>query len=250
MKNVSIIMIILLLTMHIVSCKSSRVKSLREEMKNEEGIRIGNNTVKIDTIRSLEDMFKEFVMKFRRDVKYPIEKILELDSKDTLDAVFTNDIIIRRQKVRPKYVDTTGQMIVDTEYFGLYPDEPFRYIPADDDNFHFYYAKIIPIGRINLHENYVSVIIKVNAFECIFYDLWNFTKEGKVLSVVCLFYAIKEYPPRDKELYIIVNSRIDENGDIIWYDNNRGLERFRTYRLNQEGYFQIIKEEQRGEFEY
>jgi hypothetical protein len=44
--------------------------------------------------------------------------------------------------------------------------------------------------------------------------------------------------------------KITKGGDIIWHENADGLETFRTYKLNDNGLFQIIHEEQKGEAEF
>lgn len=115
----------------------------------------------------------------------------------------------------------------------------------------FFYPKIIPIGRIELNPKFESLIIKVIAYETTFYDLWNFSKDGKALSVVCLFWGMRDGGPLDEKVtFTIVDSKITKEGNIIWHENADGLETFRTYKLNDKGYFQVIKEEQKGESEF
>ena len=89
------------------------------------------------------------------------------------------------------------------------------------------------------------------AYETTFYDLWNFSKDGKALSVVCLFWGMRDGGPLDEKVtFTIVDSKITKEGNIIWHENADGLETFRAYKLNDEGYFQVIKEEQKGESEF
>lgn len=201
--------------------------------------------------------FKEFTSKFY-PLRLPIEDILSLTSNDTLDGKMTNDIIIRSQGIKPQYIDKEGKLKTISQYYGLYPEEPFKYLKDVKDNngkwiekrFYFY-PKVIPIGRIDLNLKYVSLIIKVVDYETTFYDLWNFSQDGKALSVICLLWGLRDGGPRDEKVtFVIVDSKITKDGDIIWHENDDGLETFRTYRLNDEGYFQIIKEEQKGELQY
>lgn len=201
--------------------------------------------------------FKEFVNRFK-PLNLPIENILSLTANDTLNGKFTNDIIIRNQDKKPQYVDKNGNLKTIRQYYGLYPEEPDGYLKDvknedgkwEEKRFYFF-PKIIPIGRIDLNERYISIIIKVVAYETTFYDLWNFSKEGKALSVVCLFWGLRDAGPRDEKVtFTIVDSKITEEGNIIWHENADGLESFRTYKLNDEGYFQVIKEEQKGEAEF
>lgn len=200
--------------------------------------------------------FNEFVKKFNK-ITLPIENILELNGNDTLNGKLTNDILIRSQEKRPQFIDKNGELTTVKQYYGLYPEKPFKYFTIESKNDKwievekYFINKIVPIGQIKLNQNYTSLIIKVVAYETTFYDLWNFTKDGKVLSVVCLFWGMRDAGPRDEKVtFTIVDSKIAKEGNIIWHENADGLETFRTYRLNDEGYFQIIKEEQKGESEF
>ncbi|URW80776.1 hypothetical protein [Xiashengella succiniciproducens] len=200
--------------------------------------------------------FREFTNNFK-PLELPLDNILNLTNRDTLDGKFTNDIIIRSQDKRPQYVDKDGTLKTIRQYYGLYPEEPFKYTSDEKKNGkwieinHTFYNKIIPIGRINLNDNYESLIIKVVAIETTFYDLWNFSKDGKALSVICLFWGMRDAGPQDEKVtFTIIDSNITKEGNIVWYENADGLETFRTYKLNDEGHFQIIKEEQKGEAEF
>ncbi|MEJ5317955.1 MAG: hypothetical protein WHS63_13170 [Tenuifilum sp.] len=205
---------------------------------------------------STQEKFNEFLKSFK-PVDLPIENILNLASYDSLNGKFTNDIIIRNQDKKPQFVDKEGKLKTITQYYGLYPEEPFKYTTDEKidgkwvENIHYFNNKIIPIGRIELNPKYNTVIIKVVDVETTFYDLWNFSKDGKALSVVCLFWGLRDAGPRDEKVtYTIVDSKITKEGNIIWHENADGLETFRTYKLNDEGYFQVIKEEQKGEAEF
>ena len=206
---------------------------------------------------SSQEKFKEFI-KYFKPINQPIENVSDLTGKDTLNGKFTNDIIIRSQDKKPQYIDKDGKLKTISQYYGLYPEEPDGYLKDVKDlngkweeKRFFFYPKIIPIGRIELNPKYESLIIKVIAYETTFYDLWNFSKDGKALSVVCLFWGMRDGGPQDEKVtFTIVDSKITKEGNIIWHENADGLETFRTYKLNDEGYFQVIKEEQKGESEF
>jgi len=206
---------------------------------------------------SSQEKFKEFI-KYFKPINQPIENVLDLTGKDTLNGKFTNDIIIRSQDKKPQYIDKDGKLKTISQYYGLYPEEPDGYLKDVKDlngkweeKRFFFYPKIIPIGRIELNPKFESLIIKVIAYETTFYDLWNFSKDGKALSVVCLFWGMRDGGPQDEKVtFTIVDSKITKEGNIIWHENADGLETFRTYKLNDEGYFQVIKEEQKGESEF
>jgi len=197
---------------------------------------------------SSQEGIKEFTKSFK-PVNLPIENILDLKNKDTLNGKFTNDIIIRSQDKKPRYIDKDGYLKTIKQYYGLYPEEPFKYGYRGEQLY--FYNKIIPIGLIELNPKYESLIIKVIAYETTFYDLWNFSNDGKALSVVCLFWGLRDAGPRDEKVtFTIVDSKITKEGNVIWHENADGLETFRTYKLNNDGYFQVIKEEQKGEAEF
>jgi len=206
---------------------------------------------------SSQEKFKEFI-KYFKPINQPIENVSDLTGKDTLNGKFTNDIIIRSQDKKPQYIDKDGKLKTISQYYGLYPEEPDGYLKDVKDingkweeKRFFFYPKIIPIGRIELNPKYESLIIKVIAYETTFYDLWNFSKDGKALSVVCLFWGMRDGGPLDEKVtFTIVDSKITKEGNIIWHENADGLETFRTYKLNDKGYFQVIKEEQKGESEF
>lgn len=189
--------------------------------------------------------FDKFVEKFKL-LNLPAEDITQLTSENTLDAKITNDIIIRSQKVNPRYIDKDGNLNTIEQYYGLYPEKPFEYgYKGKKEVFN---TKIFPVGRINLNINYISLVIKVVAYETTFYDLWNFSKDGKALSVLCLFWGMRDAGPRDEKVtYTIVSSKVLKDCNIIWHENNDGLETFRTYKLNNDGLFQIVREEKKGE---
>ena len=192
--------------------------------------------------------FKEFVNEFEI-LALPLNNIPTLNKRDTLNGKFTNDIIIRSQNKKPQFLNKDGNIEIIKHYYGLYPEEPLKYGYRGEQLF--FHSKITPIGRVSLDENYISLIIKVVDVESTFYDLWNFSKDGEVLSVVCLFWGLRDAGPRGEEVtFIIVNSEISIDGNVIWHENDNGLETFRTYELSENGLFKIIREEQQGEYEF
>jgi hypothetical protein len=194
-----------------------------------------------------EDLEK-FVANFKT-ASLPINSVTVLTGKDTLNGKWINKILIRDQMKRPCYIDKNGNLQTIKQYYGLYPDEPFAYGMRGKK--YYFYPKIFPAGRIHLNKKYISLTVKVMDHETTFYDLWNLDKAGNVLSVVCLFWGMRDNGFHDEKVtFTIVDSQITKDGEIIWHENNSDLETFRTYKLNEDGYFQVIKEEQKGEYEY
>ena len=200
--------------------------------------------------------FETFTDKFKL-LDLPIDNILLLTGadSDTLNKKWTNDILFREQERRPIYIDKNGFPSAITQYFGRYPEEPMikavKYIEETGEWVEqpFYFQdKVFPIGRVMLNDNFISLIFKIMSVESTYYDLWNLSRDGKTLSMVCLFYGLQYNLVNDKDVFTIVNSRIAANGDIIWYEKydnfDEGMETFRTYRLNENGYFQVVQEKQ------
>jgi len=200
--------------------------------------------------------FDEFIENFP-PINLPLRKISELTSKDTLSGKLINELFFHTQKEKPKYVDKEGNINIVNTYVGLYPDEPFKYttdkkIDGKWIEFdHYYYSKIRPIGQVSLNKNYVTLLIKVVGFETTYYDLWNFTKDGDVISVVCIFWGMRDNGPIDEKVtYTIVDSHVTTDGNITWNEKIDGLITSRVYSLNSEGFFEIKKEEIIGEAQY
>jgi hypothetical protein len=184
-----------------------------------------------------------------KSLSQPLKDISLLSETDTLNGKKANDILIRSQKKKPQYIDKEGKLQTTKQYYGLYPEKPFEYgYKGKKLRFN---TKVNPIGILNLDPNYLTLLIKVVDYETTFYDLWNFTKDGEALSVVCLFWGMRDAGPRDENVtFTIVNSEVTKDGLIHWHENNDGLETSRTYKLSTNGYFRIMKEEQKGKSEY
>jgi hypothetical protein len=198
--------------------------------------------------------FDMFINKFKI-VNLPINNVLTIQTsdKDTLNAQQANSILLRKPtEPRPFWIDRDGNLTQVLKYYGRYTSGISEYVMAEKDGDKVYYfeKKILAVGKISLEQNYNSIIIGCITMESIYYDLWNLSKDGKPLSVICLYYGMKERKSDKTANYVIVNSQINQKGEIIWHENQRGLETFRTYKLNEDGYFQVIKEQQQGEFDY
>lgn len=200
---------------------------------------------------NLENFAKKFEV-----LNMPIDSILAIpyENKDSLNAQAVNSILLPKRGVefRPFWVDKNGKLERVMQYYGRYSSGVLYYdaVEEEGEKTYSFEEKIIAIGKVNLRQGYTSIIVGCITMESIYYDLWNLSNEGKPLSVVCLYYGSKERIQENTDLYTIVTSKINASGQIIWRENNRGLETFRTYSLNENGYFQVEKEEQKGEFNY
>jgi hypothetical protein len=203
-----------------------------------------------------QQQFEEFVKKFS-PVNLPIDSIQFVKPVDTVNMKLFNHIIWesqpkeerdgKKRTIRPK-VFKNGKLL-DLNDFGKAYDTPLNYRTVDGKEGKFY-SKVYPVARITLHKSYVSLIVKEYDSELSHYDLYNFTKDGIRLSAVPLFTYAHDKMLVDSIDYVYTESSILKDGSIVWLENNRGLKTSRVYKLRDDGYFEIIKEERTGKFEY
>ncbi len=200
--------------------------------------------------------FTEFQAKFRL-VNLPIDSVQFLMPSDTLDVKFFNNVVWESQpkedkngkkRVVPPKVFKNGKA-VDLISFGKVSDTHLNYETIDGKPGQFY-AKVYAIGKVNLHPSYISLIVRTYNTELSYYDLYNFTTDGIRLSAVPLFTYGHEKMLVDSIDHVYTKSSISKDGRIVWCENNRGLKTNRVYRLRDDGYFEIVKEERTGKFEY
>lgn len=203
-----------------------------------------------------QQQFEEFVKKFPF-MNLPIDSIQFVKPADTLSVKMFNQIIWGSQPaenndgksriIYPK-VFKNGKFVNLTS-FGKISDTPLDYETVDGQKGQFY-TKLYPIVMINLNPKYISLIVKTYNTELSYYDLYNFTKDGIRLSAIPLFKYAHDRMLIDSIDYVYTKSTILKDGSIVWFENNRGLRTSRVYKLREDGYFEIIKEERTGEFEY
>ena len=187
----------------------------------------------------------------------PIDSIGSLAPTDTVRVKLFNHIFWESQPkeekegkirtLRPK-VYKDGRL-VELRSFGKSNELPMNYTTGEGERGVFY-SKIFPVARINLNANFYSLIVKEFSSEISHFDLYNFTKDGRRLSAVPLFTYIHDQLFVDSVDYVVTKSSILKDGSIVWSENNRGLKTSRIYKLRDDGYFEIVKEERTGEFEY
>jgi hypothetical protein len=200
-----------------------------------------------------QSSFSEFYLKFPLK-ELPIDSIQYQAFSDTIAVASFNDYVWKLQEkdsagktVKPK-VYKNGKLF-DLRNFGLVDNSALKYELVDGSK-GLFYVKLYPIARIVLHPNYISIIIKTFNTELCYYDLYNFTKDGKMLSAVPLFKYAHDKLLIDSIDYTYLRSSIAKDGSITWFENYKGLKTARVYKLKEDGYFEITKEVKTGEFEY
>lgn len=203
-----------------------------------------------------QKQFEEFVKKFPL-MNLPIDSIQLFKPKDTIDIKLFNEIVWgsqpkeerdgKKRTVRPKVIK--NGTLLDLTSFGKAYETPMHFQTVDGKEGMFY-SKVYPVALISLQRSFITLIVKEYDSELAHYDLYNFTKDGIRLSAVTLFTYSHEKVLVDKIDYIYTKSSILKDGTIVWLENNRGLKTSRMYKLREDGYFEIVKEERTGKFEY
>ncbi|MDO4230484.1 MAG: hypothetical protein Q4C98_11775 [Capnocytophaga sp.] len=240
------IIITLGMLLSVMSCQGQHKKTSRgSEMVSLTNI-ITNQKV-TDTLSPAEKGkdFYRFIERFNQKISLPIENIEKRVNQDTISAKWVNEVVIHRKKEHPKYISVQGKYEITKEFYGLYEEEPYYYTLVTDsgDKEMVFYPKIYPIGRVYLKDNYISLIVKSYGFESTSYDLWNFDKEGELLSIVCLFLGYRSDSQSPEVTYVAAKSTIDKEGVIDFNFDYSDLIIHRVYRLNEDGYFKILEEQ-------
>ncbi len=202
----------------------------------------------------------ELIGKFK-PMGLPVENISSTVSCGSLDNVWLNNYLFPREGgkvVVPNVMNSEGEL-KRHGFTGRYPegDQIVGYYSKEKDgsfverksNFH---NRIDAIGRIHLSVKYILLILRIESIESVFYDLWSVDKTTlEPLSQICLFYGYKKAWNDSTMEYIEVESEITDEGLIVWHSDQRGLQTYTTWKLDEEtGLFRIVSELQEGEFDY
>ena len=193
-----------------------------------------------------QSSFNSFVDEFPL-IEPPIEAIEEYQPNDTLDIVSTNKMLVTEQE--PPYFIKNGKKTKVDRYYGQILRGTSNYTISGTNEVVNFETTVHPIGRINLSEDYISLIVRVVDMESIFYDAYIFTKDGELKSFVPLYIGYRDAPHKEVS-YLILESEILKDGTIHWHENIDGLKTERTYVLNGDGYFEITSEEVSGKAEF
>jgi hypothetical protein len=198
---------------------------------------------------------------FEKEVvaRFPVLKVEDIDSvqkikpKDTLDMKVYNRYLKNKIDKKPIYI-LNGKRELEKDYFGLLPEGSRTPVaqygkdgkPLPDLIFR---SKAYPLGRIELQSDYYSLIVKVFSLLSTYYDIHNFTKEGKLMSVVPLYYFENKRGMEEKIGVLHIKSRITKDGKIYWWERYPNRTRERVYLLNKDGFFEVVSEKVQGELE-
>jgi hypothetical protein len=191
---------------------------------------------------------REIVSKFKI-LQLPTDSVQKISVTDTLDKKAYNTYLKNTKEKRPVYI-YEGKRELETEYYALLDITP-SFVAQFDKNRNplpdlRFYDKAYPLGRIELQPGYYSLVVKVFSLLSTFYDIHNFTKEGKLLSVVPLYSFENARGMQEKVGVLHVKSSLSKDGKIYWWEYYPRRTRERIYILNREGYFEVISENTQG----
>jgi len=204
------------------------------------------------TVAQIQNSFeKEVVAKFPL-LRLPIDSIQQLSPKDTLDKKVYNIYLKNTVDDRPVTI-IKGKRELDNDYYGILKIRPSNVAQYDKNRQPLgdlkLYDKAYPIGQIDFETGYYSLVVKVFSLLTTYYDIHNFTKDGRLLSVIPLYYFENKNAMVEKIGVLHVKSRIDIDGKIYWWERYANRTRERVYILNEEGFFEVLDEKIKGELE-
>ena len=195
---------------------------------------------------------KEVVAKFSVVKLADIDSVQKVKPKDTLDMKVYNKYLKNTVDKRPIYI-LKGKKELEKDYYGVLSTKPTNFAQRGKDGKPLppllFYDKAYPLGRIELQPGYYSLIVKVFSLLSTYYDIHNFTKEGKLMSVVPLYYFENKRGMEEKVGVLHVKSKIAKDGKIYWWERYPNRTRERVYILNKDGFFEVVSEKVQGELE-
>ena len=100
-----------------------------------------------------------------------------------------------------------------------------------------YDNKLYLLGKLNLSSEYTTLIFKLIEYNNEYILLNNYTKSGKLLSAICLFYTEREYD--------VISSTLTVNNEIIQEETSETIDMEimqKTFVLDKDGHFRVKKQ--------
>lgn len=167
-----------------------------------------------------------------------------IPKKDTISIELHNKIFLNYprnpEKIRPFFYGIDSTMKSDGNVGRL--NISFSYLDHLDQEA-IYYNKVFPLGRLSLSSDYFSVVIRKEVFDFISVGLYNFNKEGVLLSAIKLFeYSREPISEGGGVQYTLIQSSINQE-NIIHQRTEADFIIDRKFVLDDDGHFRVIAEE-------
>lgn len=185
----------------------------------------------------------EMAKYFDQEIKLPINDYLSLPTGYSFNDTLLNNLLNLNVKPFKRDISVTPRFIAKYRSrslnFTSLSNEAQTYIP-----------KFRAIGNLDLNPNYYCFLLRKDELEFISVEIWSVSREGVPLSHICVFSADRVTFASEELETPIVQSKINENGEILWDYNERGLHVMQVYRLNDSGKFELVSTKSEGKFEY
>lgn len=160
----------------------------------------------------------------------------KLEAKETISVKEYNDIFVNYKFGEQYYFDVNGEYDDDdvARYVAETSGSSNAYSEQSETVF---YNKVYILGKLDLSTEYETFIFKIEQYRHEYILLNNYTKSGKLLSAICLFFTEKW----DSD--IIYSSFTDEN-EIIQNTVTETVDMEvlqKTFVLGDDGHFRVIK---------
>lgn len=186
----------------------------------------------------------EMAKYFDQEIKLPINDYLSLPTGYSFSDTLLNNLL--NLNVRPFKRDIS----VTPRFLSKYRATPFNYSIYPSNEELTYIPKFRAIGSLILTPNCYCFLLRQDEVSFVSIEIWSVSREGVPLSHICVFSADRVTFASEELETPIVQSKITENGEILWDYNERGLHVMQVYKVNNSGKFELVSTKSEGEFEY
>ncbi len=183
---------------------------------------------------------------FKHKLTFPISNYFSLQTDYSFSDTLINSII--KASFLNQHISMTPY------YFGSYSTAPNYTLKGKERVLleKFPIDRVLSVGYFPTHTDITYYLLLEETVFYIKYDLWGFSKSSGVPKIqICLFYANKngyiiEEP--EKELEVLVESKINRDSTIDWHSNEYGFHTYLTYKIGSDGLLEIISSYTEGDY--
>lgn len=186
----------------------------------------------------------EMAKYFDQEIKLPINDYLSLPTGYSFNDTLLNNLLNLNVKPFKRDISATPRFL--SKYRGM----PLPYIIWPSNEELTFIPKFCAIGKLEINPNCYCFLLKRDQLEHVSVEIWSVSREGVPLSHICVFSADRVIDASEELETPIVQSKINEKGEILWDYNERGLHVMQVYRLNDSGKFELVTTKSEGKFEY
>lgn len=185
----------------------------------------------------------EMAKYFDQEIKLPINDYLSLPTGYSFNDTLLNNLLNLNVKPFKRDISVTPRFIVK------YRGESLNFTSPSNEAQTFI-PKFRAIGKLEISPNCYCFLLRQDDLEYVSVEIWSVSREGVPLSHICVFSADRVTFASEELETPIVQSKINEKGEILWDYNERGLHVMQVYKLNDSGKFELVSTKSEGKFEY